>query len=143
MRIGGITRAILVTFVRFVTLGLALMPPTAGGAVTYDIVYVRQPRYGDNNNTTWPEVAHPPKLEPGADLMLLHPDGSEEVLVTGGAGSVTDPFVSFDAQWVYYSYFYDLRPGSINNQRDLPYAGADIFRINLATREIQQLTFGE
>ena len=41
--------------------------------------------------------------------MLLHPDGSEEVLVAGGDGAVTDPFVSFDAQWVYYSYFPDVR----------------------------------
>src|SRR5262249_10253251 len=30
---------------------------------------------------------------------------------------------------------------SINTQRDLPYAGADIFRLNFATREVQQLTF--
>ena len=41
--------------------------------------------------------------------MLLHPDGSEEVLVDGGNGSVTDPFLSFDARYVYYSRFPDLR----------------------------------
>jgi hydrazine synthase alpha subunit-like protein len=140
---GGSTQPIFVTFGRFVTFAVALLPLTAGAAVTYDIVYVRQPRFGDHANTTWPEVAHPAKLDPGADLMLLHPNGTEELLVAGGAGSVTDPFVSFDAQWVYYSYFYDLRPESINTQRDLSYAGADIFRINLATRAIQQLTFGE
>ena len=107
------------------------------------VVYVRQPRFGDNTNTTWPEVAHPAQIDPGADLMLLHPDGSEEVLVSGGVGAVTDPFVSFDAQWVYYSLFYDVRPQGYNNQRGLPYLGADIFRINLATRQIQQLTFQE
>jgi len=82
----------------------------------YDIVYVRQARFGDNNNATWPEVFHPAALDPGADLMLLHPNGSEEVLVAGGNGGVTDPFVSFDAQWVYYSYFSDLRPSGINSQ---------------------------
>jgi len=109
----------------------------------YDIVYVRQARFGDNNNTTWPEVFHPAALDPGADLMLLHPNGSEEVLVAGGNGGVTDPFVSFDAQWVYYSYFPDLRPSGINSQRDLPYAGADIHRIHLGTRVREQLTFGE
>ncbi len=75
--------------------------------------------------------------------MLLHPDGSEEVLVAGGVGAVTDPFVSFDAQWVYYSFFYDVRSQGYNSQRGLPYSGADIFRINLATRQIQQLTFQE
>jgi hypothetical protein len=113
----------------------------AGQPVNYDIVYVRQPRYGDNTNTTWPEVAHPANLEPGADLMLLHPNGNQEVLVNAGIGAVTDPFVSFDAQWVYYSYFYD--PANINQQRGLSYGGADIFKINLNTRQIVQLTHGE
>src|SRR5262245_3315962 len=124
MRFGGWSHCILVAGVRLVTFAALILPIAAPAAVTYDIVYVRQPRFGDNTNTTWAEVAHPAKLDPGADLMLLHPDGTQEVLVTGGAGSVADPFVSFDAQWVYYSYFYDLQPGSINTQRDLPYAGA-------------------
>lgn len=110
----------------------------------YDIVYVRQARFGDNQNTIWPEVFHPARLDPGADLMLLHPDGSEEVLVDGGNGGITDPFVSFDAQWVYYARFPDLRAASLNHQRgDLPYQGADIYRIQLATRQIEQLTHGE
>lgn len=117
-------------------------PPWEGG--DYDIVYVRQPRFGDDVNTTWPEVFHPARLDPGADLMLLRADGTEERLVEGGNGSVTDPFVSFDAKWVYYSYFPDLRPSALNGQRDdLPDQGADIFRINLETREVEQLTFGE
>ncbi len=140
---------------------LALLPPLAHAqspdpaqtqspdaaqtpAVAYDIVYVRQPRRGDNEHIIWPEVFHPAQLEAGADLMLLHPNGSEEVLVRGGNGAVTDPFVSFDGQWVYYAYFYDLRPEHLNNQRDnLPYAGSDIFRIQVATRQVQQLTHGE
>jgi hypothetical protein len=117
--------------------------PCAAGPVPYDIVYVRQPRFGDTVNTTWPEVFHPASIDPGADLVLLHPDGTEEVLVAGGNGAVTDPFVSFDAQWVYYSHFPDMRPSAINSQRDLPYAGADIYRIHLATRRIERLTFGE
>ena len=119
----------------------ALAAPAA--AVPYDIVYVRQPRFGDSVNTAWPEVAHPASIDPGADLMLLHADGSEERLVAGGIGAVTDPFVSFDAQWVYYSFFYDVRPQGYNSQRGLPYLGADIFRINLQTGAIEQLTFGE
>jgi hypothetical protein len=116
---------------------------SAAAAVTYDIVYVRQPRFGNNTNTTWPEVAHPAKIDPGADLMLLHPDGSQEVLVAGGVGAVTDPFVSFDGKWVYYSLFYDVRPQGYNSQRDLPWDGADIFRINLQTRAVEQLTSQE
>jgi hypothetical protein len=47
-------------------------------------------------------------MESMADLMLLHPNGKEEVLVSGGAGSVTDPMVSFDGAWVYYSLLHDL-----------------------------------
>ncbi len=87
---------------------------------SWDIVYVRQARFGDSQNTTWPEVGHPAEIDPGADLMLLHPDGSEEVLVDAGNGAVTDPVVSFDAQWIYYSFFPDMSPAGINPQRDLP-----------------------
>lgn len=110
----------------------------------YDIVYVRQARFGDQTNTTWPEVFHPARLDPGADLMLLRADGSEELLVAGGDGGVTDPFVSFDGQWVYYSLFPDLRPAALNPQRDLlPHLGADIYRIHVASRQVERLTFGE
>ena len=116
----------------------------AQNAIRFDIVYVRQPRHGDNQHIVWPEVFHPSHLEPGADLLLLHPSGAEEVLIAGGNGAVSDPFVSFDAQWVYYSFFHDQRPDQLNHQRDdLPYAGADIYRINLGTRQIQQLTHQE
>ncbi|HXC51384.1 MAG TPA: hypothetical protein VN634_10905 [Candidatus Limnocylindrales bacterium] len=126
-----------------VALAVMLCFPATAAAVDYDIVYVRQPRYGDHTNTIWPEVFHPARIDPGADLMLLHPDGSEELLVEGGNGAVTDPFVSFDAEWVYYSYFPDVRAAAINNQRGLPYAGSDIYRIHLQSRTIEQLTHGE
>lgn len=131
-------------FIIALLLILTLSPIVEAGstAVDYDIVYVRQVRFGDDVNTTWPEVFHPAKMDTGADLVLLHPDGSEEVLVDCMICGVTDPFVSFDAQWVYYSLFHDLT--QLNNQRgNLPILGADIFRINLATREIQQLTHGK
>ena len=71
----------------------------SAASVPYDIVYVRQPRFGDNTNTPWPEIFHPARLDPGADLLLLHPDGSEELLAAGGNGGVTDPFISFDGRW--------------------------------------------
>jgi hypothetical protein len=115
----------------------------AAGAVAYDIVYVRQPRYGDNAHITWPEVFHPGRLEPGSDLVLLHPNGVEEVLVDTTHGAVTDPFISFDGQSVYYSYFPDVTPAGMNPQRGLPYAGADIYRLHLTTRQITRLTFQE
>src|SRR5262245_9712219 len=75
----------------------------------YPIVYVRAPRFGDRTNSRWAEVGHPTHLDAGADLMLLQPDGKEEVLVKGGEGSVADPMVSFDGEWVYYAYFHNLK----------------------------------
>ncbi|GJM09178.1 MAG: hypothetical protein DHS20C11_14540 [Lysobacteraceae bacterium] len=123
---------------------LILLLALPAQAVDYDIVYVRQIRNGDLVNTTWPEVFHPGRIDAGADLILRHPDGSEEVLIDCDVCSVTDPFVSFDAQWVYYSLFPDVSPGALNTQRgNLPYAGADIYRLNFSTREIQRLTFQE
>ncbi|RIK76531.1 MAG: hypothetical protein DCC68_19145 [Planctomycetota bacterium] len=104
----------------------------------YDIVYVRAKRAGDEvHKRFYTDFSQPVTLEPGADLMLLHPDGSEEVLVEGGNGSITDPFVSFDGEWVYYVHIYDLRNHS---QWTPPQAGADIFKIHVPTRRKVKLT---
>lgn len=54
----------------------------------YDIVYVRAPRYGDDKQIAWSEVFAPLRAEPGADLMLLHPDGTEEILITAGDDAI-------------------------------------------------------
>src|SRR5437588_6932125 len=76
----------------------------------YDIVYVRTPRKGNApHSSRWPDASLPLNVDAGGDLMLLHPDGTEDVLVAGGKGSVTDPFVSFDGEWVFYSHFEDLK----------------------------------
>jgi hypothetical protein len=108
----------------------------------YDIVYVRALRRGDQGNSLWPEIAHPALMDSGSDLMLLHPDGSEELLVQGGPdGSVTDPFVSFDGEWVYYSHVKGLRGTSVFEQP--PIGGADIYRIHLKSRQIVRLTHQE
>src|SRR6516162_7857170 len=45
--------------------------------IDYDIVYVRAPL----GKYVWPDVGAPVLMEPGADLMLLRPDGKQEVLV--------------------------------------------------------------
>jgi hypothetical protein len=50
-------------------------------------------------------------MDAGADLMLLWPNGKEEVLVEGGKGSVADPMVSFDGERVYYAKFHNLEEG--------------------------------
>ncbi|MCB1043628.1 MAG: hypothetical protein KDC35_11840 [Acidobacteria bacterium] len=114
------------------------------GQVDYDIAYIRAPRYGDFQNTIWPEVFHPGSIEPGTDMMLLHPDGSEELLMAGGFGAVTDIAVSFDGQTLFYVKFPDMRPSALNGQRnDLPVLGADIYKMDLATRVETRLTFQE
>ncbi|MDY3554074.1 hypothetical protein R5W24_003191 [Gemmata sp. JC717] len=103
----------------------------------YDIVYVRAPRNGDKVGTNWPEISNPVYMDAGADLMLLRPDGSEEVLVRGGSGSVTDPAVSFDGEWVYYSHFHDMKGGSVSQG---PAGGADIYKIHVKSRTVVRLT---
>src|SRR5215471_5761406 len=51
----------------------------------YDIVYVRTPRKGNApHSSRWPDASLPLNVDAGGDLMLLHPDGSEERLVEGG-----------------------------------------------------------
>jgi hypothetical protein len=106
----------------------------------YDIVYVRAPRKGDAVGTNWPEIANPVFMDAGSDLMLLHPDGSEEVLMEGGKGSVTDPMVSYDGEWVYYSKFHDMQGASTAQG---PTGGADIYKLHLKTRETVRLTHQE
>ncbi|MFG0317217.1 MAG: putative Ig domain-containing protein [Planctomycetota bacterium JB042] len=127
-------------FVSLVAPDLAAGPKTK---VDFDIVYVRQPRYGAHENTHWPEVADPARLEPGADLVLLRANGKEEVLVDCDTGSVADPAVSFDGKWIYYALYPDLSPDALNPQRRfLPELGADIFRIHVDTRVVEQITDG-
>jgi hypothetical protein len=104
----------------------------------YDIVYVRAGRAGDKvHKRYYTDFSQPVTMQPGADLVLLHPDGSEDVLVKGGKGSITDPMVSFDGEWVYYTHLYDLEKA---NQWTPPRGGADIFKINVKSRKIVRLT---
>lgn len=125
------------------TLLLVFALRAAGSAATapvdYDIVYVRMPRAGDSTFVRFPEVFNPVAVSPGSDLVLLHPDGSEEVLFPAGHGAVLDPVVSFDAKTVFFSYVPDAT--DVNDQRgDAPRGGADIYKIDLATRQSVRLT---
>jgi len=103
----------------------------------YDIVYVRAPRRGDGKQIAWTEVFSPLRAEPGSDLMLLHPNGREEVLVVAGDDAITDPFVSFDGESVYYARFHNIKePGSAKPVSK----SSDIFKVHVKTRKITQLT---
>lgn len=93
---------------------LAATPAAAQDpAVDYDIVYVRWP--GSERFVDIPQGEDPYTLAPGADLVLLHPDGSERVLVDcdesaeGPVCSAFDPAVSYDGEWVYYALATDAR----------------------------------
>jgi hypothetical protein len=130
--------------------------------IDYDIVYVRYPRNGDAFNLEMPMGELPDLIERGADLVLLHPDGSEVVLVgcrdtsgwasyvaesgdVTGAGvpaaswpacSVQDPVVSYDGNWVYYAKYVNVNAASNDLKTD-----AYIFKMRLrgagAFQEIQ------
>lgn len=102
----------------------------------YDIVYVRAPRDikgkdgKDQQAPVWPDASNPEGLRASTDLMLLRPDGSEEILVAGGTGAIADPYVSFDAQWVYYTRFHDVSGRG----------GADLYKVHVPTRKSLRLT---
>lgn len=119
---------------------IPIQPAPGQVIVNYDIAYVRYPRGGDTVNQLFPEIFNPTMINPGGDLMLRHPDGSEETLVTGGLGSVETPSVAFDGKSIFYGFCPDL---TINIQRAIPYVGCDIYNIVLATRIVTQLTHGE
>src|SRR5262245_7033355 len=104
----------------------------------YDIVYVRARRAGDKvHKRFYTDIATPVTLEPGADLMLLGPDGKEELLVQGGDGAVTDPVVSFDGQWVFYTLIHTMKGAGPGQP---PALGADIYKIHVPTRKVVRLT---
>jgi hypothetical protein len=104
----------------------------------YDIVYVRARRAGDKvHKRFYTDIATPVTLEPSADLMLLHPDGKEDLLVKGGDGAVTDPMVSFDGQWVNYTLIHTMKGAG---PWQPPLKGADIYKMHVKSRKIVRLT---
>src|SRR5262245_18754903 len=105
----------------------------------YDLVTVRTRRKGNAPlSSRWPDASLPLNVDAGGDLMLWRPDGSEECLVEGGKGSVTDPFVSFDGQWVYYSLFEDLK-----DRKGHGGTAADIYKVHVKSRKVVRLTHQE
>ncbi len=127
------------------TLALFLLATLhAAGPVSYDIAYVRAPRFGDTTPSKFQDVVNATKLDPGCDLMRRRADGTEDVLVPGGTGCVADPWVSFDGATIYYTYYPDLRESAMVDSYSghLPKLGADIWKVDVATKTTTQLTHG-
>jgi hypothetical protein len=128
----------------------------------YDLLYVRAPYFGPgpgNPNSVWPDTVRPLTPDAGAQLVLLKRDGSREVLFPLeryrgqidtprsrplAAGSAADPNVSFDGRQVLFTWYHDLT--AVNPQRGDPQgpflstAGADLYKLDLATRQLVRLT---
>ena len=123
----------------------AVYDESQAASPNYDIVYIKAPRQGDDTRIEFPEVTHPINAPLGSDLVLLRKDGSEETLLSGGEGAIADPYPSFDGKWIYYSKFHDQRTEAKDRQRpgNPSRAGADIYKLNVETRENIRLTFQE
>lgn len=110
--------------------------------IGYDIVAVRMPKQAVQQQEHFQDAFNMSLfIGRGAELVIIHPDGSEELLFSGGPNaSATDPFVSYDGRTVYFSLFVD--PEDINPQRFLSYSPAHIWKVDVATKQATQLTFG-
>ncbi len=140
-----ITFAYLSLCVAAVTANLEAIPPSMNPSdvgIAYDIVAVRMPRAGNDIVQAFPDAANLSlHVGRGADLVLIHPDGTEELLFDPGQlASVVDPLVSFDGSTIYFSVFVD--PQNMNPLRWIPRSPAHLWKIDLATRVATQLTFG-
>jgi hypothetical protein len=120
---------------------IVLLFATLAHAVNYPIVAVRAPRLGDDRPSSWQEVMRPVSGEPGSSLVIIQPDGTEQVLVDAGAdGMVMDPSPSLDGQWVYYAFVPNQRQRNVGVTGAPAYSGSDIYKINVATKQIVRLT---
>lgn len=111
----------------------------------YPIVYVRVPRpypkeYYNINHLN--QAGLHQTNAPGAELRILFPDGKDELLVgVEPKESITDPMVSFDAKSVYFAKFHHMDTGASASMTNLQSRkGSDIYRIDLDTRKVTQLT---
>lgn len=127
-----------------ISLAIVLLFASLAHAVDYRIVAVRAPRHGDQKISSWQEVQDPIDGEPGSSLVIINPDGTEEVLVDAGAdGMVLDPSPSLDGQSVYYSFVPNQRLVNTQQRAHATYSGADIYKVSVATKEKVRLTHQE
>ncbi len=91
--------------------------PAVSTTLNYDLVYVRYPivdtaKRNHQKYVSIPQGERAYPIAPGADLMLLHADGSERILVDCDKCSVMDPFISYDGKTVYYSLIEEPKKSS-------------------------------
>lgn len=113
--------------------------------VSYDIVYVRYPGTDPDGKDfiTIPQGESAYAIAQGADLMLLKPNGTQEVIVDCTTCSVMDPYLSYDATTVYYSKIVNIDTATETDNAD---SAGYIFKVNIsggAPYTEVQLTFPE
>jgi len=118
------------------------------GTVPYDLVAVRWPHDPTGQTeTSWAEVTTSnTKVASGADLVTVHNDGTVDTLVSSANGTaladgISDPYISFDGQNVYYTR-YRLSQVVGAAVGTAACTGADCYRVNVATKTVTQLTNG-
>ncbi|MGE3539777.1 MAG: hypothetical protein AB7N91_20390 [Candidatus Tectimicrobiota bacterium] len=106
--------------------------------IDYPIVFVESPRTIPCSATClksarWAEFSNFAAVNPGTNLAIRWPDGKTETLVEGGLGAIQDPNVSFDGTKVLFTRWHVASPNANSK-------GADLYVIDLRSREITQLT---
>lgn len=118
---------------RFVYFILGLLLTTNAFGVDFPVVTVKAPRQGDSIRTYWQEADKPYQLDGNTDLVLINPDGSEQILFDcSDTQAVIDPNVSFNGEVVYFSLVEGIQnhTGSFSN----------ILKVNVLTSELKPLT---
>lgn len=124
----------------------APMPlPAANSPLTYPVVYLKAPKTGVTpgvNPTAWPSVGNLFGVVGGSSIWIHYPDGTDKALTTStGTDGYADLAVSFDGQWVYYTYYQSTGGGKSYAGSQFPAMGGDVWKINVATGKKVQLTF--
>jgi len=104
--------------------------------VNYDIIYVRYPATNPSSPfVSIPQGERPYDIAASADLILLHPDGTEDVIIDCTECSVMDPFISYNGEWVYYSLIEEATKKSASS----------IYKVNLTKKPFKpiRLTFND
>jgi hypothetical protein len=90
--------------------------------VDYDIIYVRYPANNVDGGlyVNIPQGEKAYRIEGGADLMRLSPNGATEIIVEcDNTCSIMDPYVSYDGTTVYYSKMLDIDQSTRDAHEDV------------------------